>query len=132
MSHIWPYAIAFLGALVVTLILTPLVREMNRRLGMVDMPDARRINTVPIPRGGGLALFVGVMGTYSVFRLYSPVLPSTDGMYVRAALLATGIVIVGLLDDKFSLSPKVKLLGQVAVAVLTWAWVGLGFRDLWP
>ncbi len=132
MSHIWPYAIAFLGALVVTLILTPLVRELNRRLGMVDMPDARRINTVPIPRGGGLALFLGVIGTYSVFRLFSSTLPPTDHLYVRAALLATGIVVVGLIDDKFSLPPKVKLAGQVAVAVLTWAWVGLGFRDLWP
>ena len=51
---IWPYAACFLGALALTLVLTPLVREMNRRLGMVDKPDKRRINKIPIPRGGGL------------------------------------------------------------------------------
>ena len=52
------YVAAFLGALAVSLVLTPLFREMARKLGMVDKPDARRINKVPIPRGGGLSIFV--------------------------------------------------------------------------
>ena len=55
------YVVAFGGALALTLLLTPIVREMNRRMGMVDNPDPRRINKVPIPRGGGLALFAGVL-----------------------------------------------------------------------
>ena len=132
MSHLIPYAISFLGALVLTLILTPLVREMNRHLGMVDKPEARRINTVPIPRGGGLALYIGVIASYSIFRLFAPVQSPTDHLYWKMVTLATGIVILGLVDDKFSLSAKVKLAGQVIVAALTWGWVGVGFRDLWP
>ena len=49
MKALVPYVPCFAGALVLTLVLTPLVREMNRRLGMVDKPDPRRINKVPIP-----------------------------------------------------------------------------------
>ena len=55
-----PFAIVFFAALALTLVLTPVVREVNRRLGMVDKPDPRRINKVPIPRGGGVALFLGL------------------------------------------------------------------------
>lgn len=132
-----PYLIAFLGALVLTLVLTPVVREMNRRLGMVDKPDPRRINKVPIPRGGGLALVLGVFVSYSVFVLVSgrPPLQGdgvTDAMFWKLALLGVAIAVLGLVDDRFSLPPKVKLLGQLVVAVLVWAWAGLGFRQLWP
>ena len=67
LSKAVPYLIAFFGAWLLTLILTPLVREMNRALGMVDKPDPRRINKVPIPRGGGLALMLGVLVSYSIF-----------------------------------------------------------------
>ena len=64
-----PYVVAFISSLVLTLILVPLVRRLNIKLGMIDKPDARRINIVPIPRGGGLALIAGVLISYSVFVL---------------------------------------------------------------
>lgn len=132
MRTILPYAVTFLLALGFTLLLTPLVREMNRRLGMVDKPDARRINKVPIPRGGGFALFLGVVGAYAVMWAFSSFNFVASAAYGKLILLAAGIVLLGLVDDKFSLPSKVKLLGQVVIAALTWAWVGLGFRDLWP
>ena len=55
-AKLLPYLSVFFGSLVATLILTPIVRELNRKFGMVDKPDPRRINTVPIPRGGGLVI----------------------------------------------------------------------------
>ena len=55
-ERILHYAAAFVASLMLTLLLTPVVREINRRLGMVDRPDARRIKKVAIRRGGGLAL----------------------------------------------------------------------------
>ena len=64
-----PFAIVFFAALALTLVLTPIVREINRRLGMVDKPDPRRINKVPIPRGGGAALFIGLFGSFFVYVL---------------------------------------------------------------
>ena len=50
-DDIIPYVIVFASTLVLTLLLTPVVREACRFFGMVDMPDARRINRIPIPRG---------------------------------------------------------------------------------
>ncbi len=134
-EDVLPYLAAFLAPLVVTLLATPVVRELNRRLGMVDKPDPRRINKVPIPRGGGVALVFGVLVPYLAFHLVTG-RPWIQGLsdpqaYVLSSL-AVAIALLGFADDRFSLPPKAKLLGQVVVAVLVWAWAGLGFRVLWP
>ncbi len=133
-----PFVGAFLGALVLTLILTPIVREMNRRLGMVDKPDPRRINKVPIPRGGGLALVLGVFVSYSLFIAFTgrPALQAdevvSNALYWKLVTLGGFLALIGYADDKFSLPPKLKLLGQLLVAVLAWGWADLGFHRLWP
>ena len=134
-EDVTPYLIAFASTLVATLALTPLVRGLCRRLGMVDMPDSRRINKIPVPRGGGLALVVGVIVPYLAFYLVTE-RPLVQGMADANAIallaLAVAIALVGLADDKWSLRPKLKLACQVAVAFLAWWWAGLGFRSLWP
>lgn len=132
---ILPYFAVFVSSLVLTLVLTPLVREINRRLGMVDKPDPRRINKVPIPRGGGLAIVIGMAVSYNAFLLITGrqgIQGVSDVTFWKMSTLAWAIAALGLVDDKFSLSPKIKLLGQVAIAFLVWFWADLGFGDLWP
>ena len=134
-ADVLPYLVAFLAPLAVTLLATPVVREVNRRLGMVDKPDPRRINKVPIPRGGGVALVFGVLVPYLAFHLVTGrpwIQGLADTQAYALSVLAVAITLVGFADDRFSLPPKAKLLGQVVVAVLVWAWAGLGFRVLWP
>ena len=131
------YLVAFAGSLALTLVLTPLVREINRRIGMVDKPDPRRINKVPIPRGGGVALFLGVIVSYSLFSWISnrPALFAhglADSTYMKLTVIATFVTLVGLADDRYSLPPKLKLLGQLVAAALVWWWADLGFGRLWP
>ena len=130
-----PYVVAFLSSLALTLLLTPGVRAGARALGMVDKPDPRRINKVPIPRGGGLAIVIGVIVPYAILHCVTgrPCFRGlSDAAAYKLAAIAVFVSLVGLADDKFSLKPRVKLALQLVGAVLVWAWAGLGFRTLWP
>ena len=93
-----PYWILFLGTFLLALILTPLVRSMNRRLGMVDVPSARRINKTPIPRGGGVAVILSFAVTTAVFVLFSgkPISPAIkDQIYWRMLILRSKTRFIG-------------------------------------
>ena len=134
-ENLLPYASVFVSTLVLTLLLTPLVREVNRRLGMVDKPDPRRINKVPIPRGGGVAVLLGILLPYLAFHFVSGrpwVQGLDDARAYRMVVLLVAISLLGLADDRFSLKPKVKFLGQLVIAFLVWWWADLGFNDIWP
>ena len=127
--------LAFIGSLATTLVLTPIVREMNAKFGMIDYPEARRVNTVPVPRGGGMAVVAGVLLPYAVFHAVTGrpcVQGLEDAAAVRLAAIAVFVSLVGLADDRFSLRPRVKLALQLLAASLVWAWAGLGFHVLWP
>jgi len=130
-----PFFLAFVGPFVLTLLLTPLVRELHRKWGMVDKPDPRRINKVPIPRGGGIAIVISVFVGYGLFVLVfgrPAVQGVTNVVYWRMSVLALAISLLGLADDRFSFPPRLKLLGQLVIAFLVWKWADLGFNDLWP
>ena len=100
---------------------------------MVDAPSARRINKVPTPRAGGLAIFLSVSATLAVYMSItgaqlSPLFPNE--VIWRVMGLSAALVFVGLADDKFGLPPLVKLLGQVAVALGAFFWCGAGFHTV--
>ncbi|MCS7459969.1 undecaprenyl/decaprenyl-phosphate alpha-N-acetylglucosaminyl 1-phosphate transferase [Paenibacillus doosanensis] len=108
------YGIGFAVACVIALLMTPLVKKFAFWVGAVDAPNHRKVHSRIMPRLGGLAIFVGFVGAYFVI---SPAIDSLNGD-VAIGLLVGGaiIVLVGALDDRFDLSPKVKLLGQIIAA----------------
>jgi UDP-GlcNAc:undecaprenyl-phosphate GlcNAc-1-phosphate transferase len=105
----------FLIALVTSYLLTPWVREWAIRAGVMDIPDSRRVHKEPIPRWGGLAIYIGVLlGTLAgLTRLYL-LAPSAEVFFTRAMpilgllLVGTGVLIVGMLDDKKGFSAFVQ------------------------
>lgn len=132
-----PYAFAFISALVITLILVPLVRRLNIRLGMIDRPDPRRINTVSIPRGGGIALIAGVLIASALyFYIFGKSSLMSRGMgegvFFEYAVLSLLVGAIGFVDDCFGMKPKIKFLCQILVASFAWWWTGIGFADLFP
>ena len=124
----WPaYLCFFAAALVGTLATTPFAKRIAISLDAVDYPDARRINKVPIPRMGGIAIAVGMVCTFVVHIIgssmgwWAPIIESSPHLHLNYPLLALAFVAVfatGLIDDKVSLSPKKKLAGQMIAAVI--------------
>ena len=121
---IGPIVVVFIAAALIALALTPLVRRIVLRYEVVDHPEARRINTIPVPRGGGLAVCAAFLLVASVF-LYL----NQGGTFVPipfslmpsevAALLLGGAIAAGLgaVDDLFDLRARLQLLGQIALAL---------------
>lgn len=105
------YVFAFTVALIVAYFITPHVKDFAIRAGALDAPDARKVHTRPIPRMGGLAI-------YLAFVL--AVLASLHVSHEIAGLLVGGtvILIVGIIDDMKHLSAKAKLFGQIIAALV--------------
>src|SRR5436190_19074949 len=103
--------IAFVLALALTAAVTPLVGRLARRVGAVDPVQERGLASERTPLLGGLAIFAGVL---IAGALLLPASSEMRGILGAAAL----ITVVGLLDDIYDLSPGLKLLGQVAAALI--------------
>jgi UDP-GlcNAc:undecaprenyl-phosphate GlcNAc-1-phosphate transferase len=101
-------------------LLTPLAIGLGKRWGIVDRPGGRRTHIGEIPRIGGL-------GIYPAFALAALVpvwlgVERSDPLELTrlaGVLAGMGIVwIVGLLDDRFKLSPLAQLAGLAAAALV--------------
>src|SRR6516162_3448401 len=108
----------FLIALAISWWLTPEIRARALRLNLVDKPDEeRRIHKVPVPRLGGVAIFISVMLTVTVLVALTGRFPKDarggEGGLAGIALGGTLIFVLGLVDDLESLPAKLKLLVQV-------------------
>src|ERR1035441_7119718 len=96
------YVLVFLAGLSVTYLLTPLVRGMAIRFGVVDLPDARRPHKRPTARGGGVAVVIGVHAACLVALLFpwSNVAGTFNfDWWQKFALASLVLVIVGVVDD---------------------------------
>ena len=116
--------VAFVGAALLSLVLTPLVRRVVLRYKVVDRPDARRVNLVPVPRSGGLAVSAAFLLMATAFLLVNGALglvpvPSTFKPTGAIALLLGGALAaaLGAVDDWFDLRARWQLVGQLALAV---------------
>ncbi|SEN63631.1 glycosyltransferase family 4 protein [Paenibacillus sp. OV219] len=119
MSQVVLYTIGFIISLCLALVFTPFVIKLANKIGAIDKPNHRKVHTRIMPRLGGLGIYGAFIGAYFALQPFIPegLLRSYDLKLINA-LLAGGsiIVIIGALDDRFELSAKVKLLGQIIAA----------------
>ena len=102
---------ALLLALIVSFLATPLVRRLAFKIGAVDIPrDNRRMHDHPIPRLGGLAIFLGFF--VSVLA-YAKIDMEMQGILIGAVI----IVVLGIADDIHSLPAKFKFVVQIIAAL---------------
>ena len=105
---------AFLTALAAALVLTPAAIKIAPKIGAMDIPkDDRRMHKEPLPRFGGIAMFLGIV---LAILLYVPMGSQLMGLLIGAAL----IFILGLVDDFKNLRARYKLVGQIVCAVVVW------------
>ena len=127
------YIIVLISTLVLSAVATPLVRFLSFKIGAVDNPNARRINKVPMPTAGGLAVFIAF--AVSVLGFLPGIIKhlNVNGVYIHYVLplvLAGGIIILtGLIDDVKELKPLPKLCGILIAATIIWLWTDFRFDD---
>ncbi|MBW7475014.1 undecaprenyl/decaprenyl-phosphate alpha-N-acetylglucosaminyl 1-phosphate transferase [Paenibacillus oenotherae] len=120
------YVIGFIVSLTLAVLITPLVIKLAFKIGAIDKPNHRKVHTRIMPRLGGLGIYAAFVGAYFAIKPFIPdgLLRNYDTNLINALLTGGSIIIViGVLDDRFELSAKVKLVGQIIAASV----VVLGF-----
>ncbi|MCI2058204.1 MAG: undecaprenyl/decaprenyl-phosphate alpha-N-acetylglucosaminyl 1-phosphate transferase [Oscillibacter sp.] len=106
--------LALIVAMVVSFLMTPVVKTFAYKVGAIDVPkDARRMHKVPIPRLGGLAIFIGFMFSILLFANVRG-----DRQMQGILLGAVIIVVLGVVDDITPLPAMFKFVIQIAAALI--------------
>ena len=117
---------------------TPVAEALALKAGAVDHPTARKVHVRPVPRLGGLAIYVSFLLAIAAQFVWQSVFPgepllNPSRSLIGIALGGTFILLLGLVDDFADLSPVVKFFGQIAAAAIlvrfgvTIEFVGLPF-----
>jgi UDP-GlcNAc:undecaprenyl-phosphate/decaprenyl-phosphate GlcNAc-1-phosphate transferase len=114
------YLLVLLATAFITYLTTPIARYAALRFGFMATVRDRDVHDRPIPRLGGLAMVAGLLAGLSLasqLPLISNVF--NDGSQIRALLAGAGIlVLLGVIDDKWSIDGPVKLAGQTLAAAV--------------
>lgn len=113
----------FLSAVLLTVVAVPFLSRLAPRLGLVDVPNGRKVHDRPIPRVGGLAMVLGV---------FAPTIYWSGGDRLVIGYLAGAAVLVafGAADDCLDLRPRWKLLGQFIASLVVIFYGGVKIATL--
>ena len=124
MSFSLQFILILIGTFLIALVLTPLVRLLSFKIGAVDYPNARRINTKPMPSAGGLSIVIAFSIATLVFipMLTSNAAPIKSYLSYTLPVVGAGwiIALTGLIDDVKELSAKKKMIGILLAASIVW------------
>lgn len=116
MASLWTFSLIFFIGLLSAYLVTPLIKSVAIHVGAVDFPSERKVHAEPIPRLGGVAIYVSLLAalTLALFKYLEPT-SEVIGILIGGSIMLA----IGVADDIKGLSPKSKLIGQLfASAVL--------------
>jgi len=121
--------IIFVIPLALSLILTPLVIRLAKKIGAMDQPNERKVHRFPIPRLGGLAIYASFFLSLLLYIYLDPALHPFSSMHPRTGMMLaislTLVLLLGIWDDVRQLTPGKKFFFQfLAAAIVYFA----GFR----
>ncbi len=117
------YFFSFVIALILTIALMPVLVRVALHLNILDVPDNRKVHSIPIPRIGGLAMAIGAVIPITMGQNPS----GLTGAYLAGASV---LVATGLVDDWKGLGYRVKFAGQIAAALIFIFWGGIKITSI--
>ena len=116
------FSLIMIPCLVVTAIM-PFIKALANHVGAMDIPNARKVHSVPIPRLGGLAIYIGFLLGYMIFGESTPIMNSIlIGSFI--------IVLTGVVDDIKPLKASHKFLGQLFATLVVVFYGGILLKEL--
>ena len=115
-----------LAAAIAVAALTGVVRHLAIRHELLDVPNQRSSHETPTPRGGGLAIVIGVVVAWTVAALSGVAAAETVFVLSSAGLI---VAVVGLVDDRAHVAARWRLLVHLVAACIVTLWSG-GLGDL--
>ena len=104
-------------------LIMPVIMKTAEHVGALDMPNERKVHTKPMPRLGGLAIFLGFLLGYMLFCSQTPQMISIlIGSFI--------LIIVGMIDDIKPIKPLPKFIGQVAAAIVVVCYGNIIMQDI--
>ena len=100
------YSLLIVGVcLIIVALIIPLIKNIAVHIGAIDIPDERKVHTNPIPRLGGLGIFIGFMLGYMIF--------GQSSIQMNSILIGSFIILLtGMIDDIKPISARAKIIGQ--------------------
>jgi len=128
------YFFCFFISIILALLFTPVAIFLSRMFNVYDMPNRRKVHTRPIPRWGGLGIFLSMFAclllVYFLFPQFGELLASelkqkskligTLTLFDQLMGILTGsvlVLILGMIDDKKNVQALIKLLVQIIAAL---------------
>ena len=131
------YLAAFIVACAGSFSATPLSIWLARKWNVLDKPDPRKVHSMPIPRWGGLGIYIGVLlgvlGVYAGFPRFRQLLEFRQSIYDHGRLIdiisidkqlagilvgLTFVVVLGMSDDRKPVPAPIKLPLQIIAAFM--------------
>lgn len=109
----------FLISVIVSSISLPLIIKFALKRNLLDFVDGRKVNKPPVPRIGGLGIFLGIFMSL-IFLLINKDLNLALGDLEILLLLSIGFFLIGFIDDLFNISPWPRLIIQFALSSIAW------------
>jgi UDP-N-acetylmuramyl pentapeptide phosphotransferase/UDP-N-acetylglucosamine-1-phosphate transferase len=107
----------------------PRVVKFAIKRNIVDNPDARKLQRNPVPVMGGVAVFFGLISGLCVVSFFMDITSILPVFVAMSVMLCVGVA-----DDVSNLSPKMRFVIEIAVALMLMLWTGASlndFQELW-
>ena len=114
----------FVLSLGLALTVTPLVARLAVKINALDLPGERKLHSSPVPRLGGIAIYLGFIISLNLGLLLSDSLlelfMASPRMWIGLLFGGSLILALGIVDDIYQITPRTKLLFQVSAAFIVY------------